>query len=287
MDKNIIRFIRNKSLDEENDEEALKDYISAEAARQSVMWSRLVQELLKDKGYSETRLANECMLDSDTILMWTQGELPIGRTPLLKIGMSSGFDVKKLNRYLLRCGSSFPLAESSCEDLICRFFIDIENGAGIYSDYLHLKRIIEHSISMKVSYTSYCDGKLADFMCRNQSLFETKVDILYNFFENNIYLNSSEESRCLHVKMLPCRDEVIIYGINMRKSVSELDATLISLGMEPLYMLNPFEAALVFAMSCIERYGLQEEESGVAEIANIMSEMGFNGHRITEFLEME
>lgn len=284
---NIHRVLSNKS-----EGIYIPEYIREEGDKQSRLWADKVRTVLKNHGNSEAVLAGKCMESPETIFMWTQGELPLGRTPVIKIGMADNMTLKELNRFLIQTGRSYPLSEASCDDSILIYMIKQSAEKASYREYKKLHDSIEYGgLNRKIPFMGQKDlyGKI---MAEKGMMFESKSDILYDYIYNekeDFFLKANEKdimpgAAGNPARILPRRDMVLSFCVRSGKSLQETDEILRSLGMEPLFIINPFEAGLAYSLER-EKDDEKQHRDHVKEAVTVMSGLGFNHRRLSEYFD--
>ena len=270
----------------ENPEE-LKDMVFPKLRTQQTEWSRKIQDILKETKLTQVRFCELCGVSRVTLNKWCKGSIPKNRETFLKIGMTAGYSIDKINQLLQRYGRYPALYSKSLEDCVCMYVISHGYGEESIEKYQSIVERIKKSIICENNMeeesdivTEKFDEKLSvvsgeeeleRFIAENIAVFTNAYHKLYAYVKMKIAVNymnpsyadsvydmaviqewSSSLRRCVSEirqnKWYPTRNKIISLGLHLSMDHEEIDEMLMLAHMEPLCAKNIFESVIIFIL---------------------------------------
>lgn len=264
------------------------------------MWQRKIEKIIADGDFSVKSFARLCRVSEPAVRKWRAGSLPQSRDMYIRIGFAAGYDLEEMNRFLKRYGRCPQLYVKSVEDSVCMFVLNSKSIPHTYEAYQDVLQYVHSELESfsapgeEDCPTSQMSRRLAslasqeellDFLRENRSAYLDGYRRLYNYILLYLELNlqsigddsaasfhaMAEESQwssslrhCVseirNRKWFPLRQKIISLGVHLNMDVDCINEMLEKAQMEPLYVKNPVEAAVKFA---IEDAKLQSWEDAI------------------------
>ncbi len=293
-------FIREEIEKCENIED-LKAIVFPKIRTQQEEWSRKVNDLLREKGYTKTKFAELCGVSRVSVDKWCKGSIPKNRETFLRIGMAAGYSIEKMNQLLQRYGEYPALYSKSLEDCVCIYVISHDYGEETIKKYQFILNKIKENIirddcaeAVANVTTERFDAKLSkvqgedeleQFITDNIAMFSNAYHKFYAYVKMNIAANymepnfadsvfemaevqgwSSSLRQCVSAirqnKWYPTRNKIISLGLHLSMDHEQIDEMLELAHMEPLCAKNIFESVIMFIL----------DDASLNDMLNIESE---------------
>lgn len=265
-----------------------------------VMWQSRLEKILADTGYSCRQFAQLCRVSEPAVRKWRNGALPQSRDMYIRIGFAAGFDLEEMNRFLKRYGRCPQLYVKSMEDSVCMFVLNSQTIPHTYDSYQKLLGLVRQELENNRSLIGEADStvqmsrRLSTLVSQEEMLAFARENAvsyldayrrLYNYILLYLELNlqsigddtaasfhaMAEESQwssslrhCIseirNRRWFPLRQKIISLGVHLNMDVDCINEMLEKAQMEPLYVKNPVEAAVKFA---IEDAKIMSEEDAI------------------------
>lgn len=278
------------------DVEDLKEKILPMLKNQQQQWSKKINEIIAENGYTKSGFADICKTSRVTVDKWCKGAIPKNRETFLRIGMAANYDIDKINQFLQRYGQYPALYSKSLEDCICMFVINncSDDKLGKYQYILDKIKanIIRDDISLTSNVaTVELDEKLSmvqdeteleRFVTENIAIFSSAYHRFYAYVKTCIDENypisassvfnlaegqgwSSSLRQCVSAirqnKWYPTRNKIISLGLHLSMDHEQIDDMLRLAHMEPLCAKNIFESVIMFILDDASLNNMLDEES--------------------------
>ncbi len=282
------------------DIEDLKELVFPKIRTQQADWSRKINDILKEKGFTKSGFAGLCGVSRVSVDKWCKGTVPKNRETFLKIGMAAGLSREKMDQLLQRYGRYPGLYSKSLEDCVCIYVIDHGYGEEAIEKYQYILDRIKASIirdekagTVTDLTTEKFDAKLSEvrdedeleqFITANIAMFSNAYNKLYQDVKKFIAANymdpsyaesvyemaeiqgwSSSLRQCVSAirqnKWYPTRNKIISLGLHLSMTREQIDEMLALAHMEPLCAKNIFESVIMFVLDDYDLNGMFEAES--------------------------
>ena len=265
----------------------LKEIVFPKLRTQQEEWSRKVNEIIKENGFTKSKFAELCGVSRVSVDKWCKGAIPKNRETFLRIGMASGYSLEKINQLLQRYGQYPALYSKSLEDCVCIYVIGNNYGDKVIEKYKFILDRIKENIIRDDSLgevenvtTEKFDTKLSEvqgedeleqFITDNIAMFSNAYHKFYAYVKMNIVANymepayvgsvfemaevqgwSSSLRQCVSAirqnKWYPTRNKIISLGLHLSMDHEQIDEMLELAHMEPLCAKNIFESVIMFIL---------------------------------------
>lgn len=292
--------IIEKDLDNCEDLEDFVGTVIPKLRSWRTMWQSKMEQILEETGYSCRKLAQLCRVSEPAVRKWRAGALPQSRDMYIRIGFAAGYDLARMNSFLKRYGRCPQLYAKSMEDSVCIFVLNSQTIPHTYASYLDILRCVRQELETnsglmgEVYPTVQLDRRLnsivsetemLEFARENAGSYRDAYRRLYNYILLYLDLNlqsigddsaasfhamaqesqwSSSLRHCVsqirNRRWFPLRQKIISLGVHLNMDVDCINEMLEKAQMEPLYVKNPVEAAVKFA---IEDAKIMSEEDAI------------------------
>lgn len=265
-----------------------------------VMWQQKLEKILEDTGYSCRQFARLCRVSEPAVRKWRAGALPQSRDMYIRIGFAAGYDLARMNAFLKRYGRCPQLYVKSMEDSVCIFVLNSATIPHTYESYQKLLGLVRQELEYNRSLIGEADStvglsrrlntlvsqeEMLAFARENAGSYLDAYRRLYNYILLYLDLNlqnigddtaasfhamaqesqwSSSLRHCVsqirNRRWFPLRQKIISLGVHLNMDVDCINEMLEKAQMEPLYVKNPMEAAVKFA---IEDAKIMSEEDAI------------------------
>lgn len=250
------------------------------------MWQQQISVIIASNHYSKTEFADLCGVSRVTVNKWTNGSLPQSREMFIRIGFAAHYNIPQMNYFLQKYGRYPALYALSLDDSVCMFVLNsktLPHDYGTYIDLLnHLKsQIIPSKGKTEVMATGTAFGNimrllteadLQNYIQENIGVYRNAFANMYRYVEHYLELNSrdminpginsiviewpSSMRKCVYdirkKIWYPQRNKIISLGLLLNMNLNQLNTLLGYAKMAPLYSKNPFEGAIMFALTDAE-----------------------------------
>ena len=105
--------------------ENLEEYrnILESLADQKQNWTYIINDLMKERGLSASKMAELCGVSRQSVQKWLKGSVPKSRETYIKIGFAAHYNLKQMNYFLQRYGCVNKLYPKYLEDSVCIFVL--------------------------------------------------------------------------------------------------------------------------------------------------------------------
>ncbi len=283
------------------DLEDLKEIVFPKIRTQQDEWSRKVNDIIKEKGFTKSKFAELCGVSRVSVDKWCKGSIPKNRETFLRIGMAAGYSLEKVNQLLQRYGQYPALYSKSLEDCVCIYVINQGYGEDTIEKYQFILNKIKENIirddnaeDVANVTTEKFDAKLSEvqgedeleqFITDNIAMFSNAYHKFYAYVKMNIATNymdpayagsvfemaevqgwSSSLRQCVSAirqnKWYPTRNKIISLGLHLSMDHEQIDEMLELAHMEPLCAKNIFESVIMFIL----------DDASLKDMLNIESE---------------
>lgn len=292
--------IIEKDLDNCEDLEDFVGTVIPKLRSWRTMWQSKMEQILEETGYSCRQLAQLCRVSEPAVRKWRAGALPQSRDMYIRIGFAAGYDLARMNSFLKRYGRCPQLYAKSMEDSVCIFVLNSQTIPHTYASYLDILGCVRQELETnsglmgEVYPTVQLDRRLnsivsetemLEFARENAGSYRDAYRRLYNYILLYLDLNlqsigddstasfhamaqesqwSSSLRHCVsqirNRRWFPLRQKIISLGVHLNMDVDCINEMLEKAQMEPLYVKNPVEAAVKFA---IEDAKIMSEEDAI------------------------
>ena len=266
------------------DIDQLREQIFPLLNTQQTQWSRYMQNLIGEKGFTKTAFAQRCGVSRVTIDKWCKGSVPKNRETFLRIGLAANLTVDQMNQLLTRYGRHPALYSKTLEDCICIFTLSHNEKQDALEQFLHIRgRIAEKFLPQSAAE----DLNISTVKFDRQLSGVDSTDVLESFIAENIYMFSFSYHRFYaYVKMFlaandfgfagnvsdlaetqgwssslrqcvsainqskwyPTRNKIISLGLHLCMDHEQVNEMLALAHMEPLCAKNIFESVIIFIL---------------------------------------
>ena len=292
--------IIEKDLDNCEDLEDFVGTVIPKLRSWRTMWQSKMEQILQETGYSCRQLAQLCHVSEPAVRKWRNGALPQSRDMYIRIGFAAGYDLERMNGFLRRYGRCPQLYAKSMEDSVCIFVLNSQVIPHTYDSYRKLLDCVRQELENcsgligdacpTIQLNSRLSGlvteaELLAFARENAGSYLDAYRRLYNYILLYLDLNlqsigddsavsfhamaqesqwSSSLRHCVsqirNRRWFPLRQKIISLGVHLNMDVDCINEMLEKAQMEPLYVKNPVEAAVKFA---IEDAKILSEEDAI------------------------
>ena len=289
-------FIRDK-ISKCEDLDELKENIFPLIKTQREQWIRKINENIKKSGYTKSKFAELCGVSRVALNKWLNGSIPKNRETFLRIGMTAGYDLEKMNQLLQRYGQYPALYSKNLEDCVCIFVIGKNFGEKTIDQYNYILNKIKENIirddeaNAENLSTVRFDEKLSNvkdedelesFINENSAIFSMAYHKFYAYVKMHIMANyqdfggtvfelaegqgwSSSLRQCVSAirqnKWYPTRNKIISLGIHLSMDHDQIDEMLALAHMEVLCAKNIFESIIMFILDDADLNNMLDMES--------------------------
>lgn len=265
-----------------------------------VMWQRKIEKILADTGYSCRQFAQLCKVSEPAVRKWRNGALPQSRDMYIRIGFAAGYDLAEMNHFLQRYGRCPQLYVKSMEDSVCIFVLNSKTIPRTYESYQRILACVRQELQScssmmgEVYPTVHLSARINSLVSEEEMLAFARENAgsyldayrrLYNYILLYLDLNlqsigdesaasfhamaqesqwSSSLRHCIseirNRRWFPLRQKIISLGVHLNMDTDCINEMLEKAQMEPLYVKNPVEAAVKFA---IEDAKIMSEEDAI------------------------
>lgn len=257
-------------------------------------WGKIIQNILAENQYTISKFADLCGVSRATVNKWLKGSVPQNRETFLKIGFAANYSLEQMNNFLTRYGRYPKLYAKSLEDTVCIFVLSsdaIEHSYHACQEILQLiqnemgsewndSSIIEETSMVIIQLVSISSvPKLLQFIQKNASIYKKQYARLYAYIKMFLRMNLLEDftnedtvslladsqqwsaslRRCVSEitqnKWYPQRNKIISLGIHLNMNADQINDMLSLAQMETLYVKNPFESAILYALEKADAEG--------------------------------
>lgn len=105
--------------------ENLEEYrnILESLADQKQNWTYIINDIMKERGLSASKMAELCGVSRQSVQKWLKGSVPKSRETYIKIGFAAHYNLKQMNYFLQRYGCVNKLYPKYLEDSVCIFVL--------------------------------------------------------------------------------------------------------------------------------------------------------------------
>lgn len=275
----------------------LRENIFPMIKTQREQWIRKINEIIETSGYTKSRFAELCGVSRVALNKWCNGAIPKNRETFLRIGMTAGYSLEKMNQLLQRYGQYPALYSKNLEDCVCIFVIGRNFGERTIDQYNYILNKIKDNIirdnesNAENLSTAVFDEKLSNvkdedalesFINENSTIFSMAYHRFYAYVKMQIMANyqdfagsvfelaqgqgwSSSLRQCVSAirqnKWYPTRNKIISLGIHLSMDHDQIDEMLELAHMEPLCAKNIFESVIMFILDDASLNNLLDAES--------------------------
>lgn len=279
------------------DLEELRENIFPMIKTQREQWIRKINEIIATSGYTKSKFAELCGVSRVALNKWCNGAIPKNRETFLRIGMTAGYNLEKMNQLLQRYGQYPALYSKNLEDCVCIFVVGKEFGERTIDQYNYILNKIKENIirddeaNAENLSTAAFDEKLSNvkdedalesFINENSAIFSMAYHKFYAYVKMQIMANfqdfggsvselaqgqgwSSSLRQCVSAirqsKWYPTRNKIISLGIHLSMDHDQIDEMLELAHMEPLCAKNIFESVIMFILDDASLNNLLDTES--------------------------
>ena len=289
-------FIRDK-ISKCEDLDELKENIFPLIKTQREQWIRKINEIIEKSGYTKSKFAELCGVSRVALNKWLNGSIPKNRETFLRIGMTAGYDLEKMNQLLQRYGQYPALYSKNLEDCVCIFVIGKNFGEKTIDQYNYILNKIKENIirddeaNAENLSTVRFDEKLSNvkdedelesFINENSAIFSMAYHKFYAYVKMHIMANyqdfggtvfelaegqgwSSSLRQCVSAirqnKWYPTRNKIISLGLHLSMDHDQIDEMLELAHMEVLCAKNIFESIIMFILDDADLNNMLDMES--------------------------
>lgn len=280
--------IIEQTLDQCEDLEDLKQKLIPKLQDQRLMWQGKIRQILEETGCSCRQFALRCGVSEPTVRKWRNGSLPQSRDMYIRIGFAAGFTLEEMNAFLMRYGRCPQLYVRSLEDSVYIFVLRSETLPHTYETCRELLELVQQEMSGREGQPvqRFSTGQLSqslsgvtsreemiEFARRHADAYREGYGRLYNFILAFLRVNlmdfsggsasfhsmatesnwSSSLRHCIteirNRRWFPLRHKLISLGLHLNMDTEDINRMLAYAQMEPLYVKNPIEAVVKFAVN--------------------------------------
>lgn len=285
-------YYLNQLISHCDDLEAFKEEVFPIVSDAKIRWKEKINQILMENGYSKSELARLCQVSRPAVAKWCNGSLPSSRDDYIKIGFAAHYSYAEMNFFLQRYGRYPGLYAKSLEDSVYIFVLNashLEHSYALCTEILsELRSSITsapaeapRSYDTDVIYNGLLQvetlGELQDFVRLNAAIYQDAYSKFYAYVNAFIAANncdvvsrqmlsvnslaeaqnwSSSLRQCVSAirqkSWFPLRRKVIVLGLHLNMTVSQINEMLRYAQMEPLCAKNPVEGAIMFAVNDAE-----------------------------------
>lgn len=264
------------------------------------MWQEKIEKILSDTGYSCRQFAQLCRVSEPAVRKWRNGALPQSRDMYIRIGFAAGYDLAQMNGFLKRYGRCPQLYVKSMEDSVCIFVLNSKTIPHTYESYQKILACVRQELQTNsylmgdVCPTVQLSERISSLVSEEEMLAFARENAvsyldayrrLYNYILLYLDLNlqsiGDENAASFHAmaqesqwssslrhcvseirnrRWFPLRQKIISLGVHLNMDTDCINEMLAKAQMEPLYVKNPMEAAVKFA---IEDAKIMSEEDAI------------------------
>lgn len=255
-------------------------------------WEKVICSIMEEGNLSVSSMAEKCGVSRQAVVKWQKGSIPKSRDLFIRISLAAGYSLDRVNEFLMKYGRCPALYAKSLEDAVYIFILSSEHIDHTYQSYQKITEELKLNMDMTGSgnmddnwETGAYMQKLTDmdslaeltgFVSEHAQAFKRQYDKFYAYvrmyIESNLLTDASSEDsiyalaerqqwssslrRCVseinNKKWYPQRNKIISLGIHLNMDVEQLNYMLRLVHMSELYAKNPFEGAIIYAMTSAE-----------------------------------
>ncbi len=259
---------------------------------QKEVWRKVIQSIMEQGNLSVSSMAEKCGVSRQAVMKWQKGSIPKSRDLFIRIALAAGYSLDEVNEFLMKYGRCPALYARSLEDAVYIFILSSGQIEHSYQAYLEITEELKLNMDMldeaeaesrweTGAYMQMLTGmdsltELTEFVLEHAEAFRKQYDKFYayvgQYIENNLLSDESSEDsiyalaerqqwsaslrRCVseinNKKWYPQRNKIISLGIHLNMDVEQLNHMLKLVHMSELYAKNPFEGAVIYAMTSAE-----------------------------------
>ena len=255
-------------------------------------WEKVICSIMEEGNLSVSSMAEKCGVSRQAVVKWQKGSIPKSRDLFIRISLAAGYSLDRVNEFLMKYGRCPALYAKSLEDAVYIFILSSEHIDHTYQSYQKITEELKLNMDMTGSgnmddnwETGAYMQKLTDmdslaeltgFVSEHAQAFKRQYDKFYAYvrmyIESNLLTDASSEDsiyalaerqqwssslrRCVseinNKKWYPQRNKIISLGIHLNMDVEQLNYMLRLVHISELYAKNPFEGAIIYAMTSAE-----------------------------------
>lgn len=255
-------------------------------------WEKVIRSIMEKGNLSVSSMAEKCGVSRQAVMKWQKGSIPKTRDLFIRIALAADYSLDKVNEFLMKYGRCPALYAKSLEDAVYIFILSSEHIDHTYQSYQKITEELKLNMDMIGSEhvddnweTGAYMQKLTDmestseltrFVSEHAEAFRRQYDKFYAYvriyIESNLLTDESSDDsiyalaerqqwsaslrRCVseinNKKWYPQRNKIISLGIHLNMDVEQLNYMLRLAHMSELYAKNPFEGAIIYAMTSAE-----------------------------------
>lgn len=269
----------------DNLEDFSKEILSLSQS-QRTLWKEKIEEIMQENQYSLAALAKICGVSHVAVRKWCDGSLPQSRELFVRIGFAAHYSLEEMNHFLQRYGCYPALYSKSLEDSVYIFVLSSDIMPHTYAmcerilTQLRLSMIEEESeeygdtVQMLVGLTNLeTEQELFEFVQKNSAAYKSAYRGFYEYIKDFVEENSvdpvtgkqyslhafadmqgwsSSLRKCVAAiykgNYFPMRRKVIALGLFLNMNMTQINVALRLANMEELYVKNPLESAIIYAL---------------------------------------
>lgn len=268
--------------------ENLEEYrnILESLADQKQNWTYIINDIMKERGLSASKMAELCGVSRQSVQKWLKGSVPKSRETYIKIGFAAHYNLKQMNYFLQRYGCVNKLYPKYLEDSVCIFVLSSDCIEHSYQACEKVINMIKNEIfddvprsegkeyttsALELDITNLRSlQEMVSFVKEHAQMYKQKYYRLYRYIEDCIQKNllpdeednvsllassqqwSSSLRQCVseisQKKWYPQRNKIISLGIHLNLDVDQINEMLELAQMEKLCAKTPFENAIIYAL---------------------------------------
>lgn len=251
------------------------------------LWKEKIASIMQEGGYSLAALAKLCGVSHVAVRKWCDGSLPQSRDIFIRIGFAAHYNLEEMNRFLNRYGCYPALYSKSLEDSVYIFVLSSDKLPHTYEICERILSRLSASIQGEEDSEDYGDTvqmladltnletehELISFVQRNSAAYKHAYGNFYDYVKNFVEENSTDQvsgkryslhafadmqgwssslRKCVSAiykgTYFPMRRKVIALGLFLNMNLSQINVALRLANMDELYVKNPLESALIYAL---------------------------------------
>uniref|UniRef100_UPI004055B047 hypothetical protein n=1 Tax=Acetatifactor sp. TaxID=1872090 RepID=UPI004055B047 len=254
---------------------------------QRVLWKEKIASIMWENNYTLAALAKACGVSHVAVRKWCDGALPQSRDLFIRIGFAAHYSLEEMNRFLNRYGCYPALYSKSLEDSVYIFVLSSDKIPHTFEMCERLMEQLRISIQGEDGEDNYKDTvqmlmdlinleterELISFVQKNSAAYKHAYRNFYEYIKKFVEENSMDAvtGKCysLHAfadlqgwssslrkcvsaiykgSYFPLRRKVIALGLFLNMDLSQINVALCLANMEELYVKNPLESAIIYAL---------------------------------------
>ncbi|MCR4907772.1 MAG: helix-turn-helix domain-containing protein [Lachnospiraceae bacterium] len=255
-------------------------------------WEKVIRSIMEEGNLSISSMAEKCGVSRQAVMKWQKGSIPKSRDLFIRIALAAGYSLDGVNAFLTKYGRCPALYAKSLEDAVYIFILFSDKLEHSYLSYqriteelklnMDMSRIAETDNGWETgTYMNMLMGldsleELTEFVSSHAKAFKQQYEKLYAYvkmyIESNLLSDDSAGdsvyalaerqqwsaslrtcvSEINNKKWYPQRNKIISLGIHLNMDVEQLNYMLRLAHMSELYAKNPFESAIIYAMTSAE-----------------------------------